>query len=137
MDPAAAFKSLATPWEGGDVDAFDDVMAPALRYHMPPFEDQDLASLKEFVAGFAQSFPDFSVTADDTIVEGDQIVYRWSCEATLSGESPVIPVPPTGRRTSATGTLLCRVADDRFVEVWHHGDWLGWLQKAGVIEGLG
>ncbi len=137
MDAASAFTSMVTPWKGGDPDEFDEVMASDLHYHMPPFDDLDLSGLKQYAAGFAQAFPDFSITLDDTIVDEDRIVYLWHCEATLSGASPVLPVQPTGKHTSASGTLVCHVANDRFDEIWHHGDWLGWLQKAGAIEGLG
>ncbi len=43
---------------------------------------------------------------------------------------------PTGKRTTATGCHICQWVGDRCVEVWHFGDWLGWLQKAGVMPSL-
>jgi predicted ester cyclase len=137
VDPAAAWTKLIEPWKGGDPSVLDEVVAPDLQYHMPPFEDQSLESLKQFAGGFAQAFPDFTIELDDTMVDGDRVVYLWHCEATLTGESPIVPVPPTGKRTDASGTIIGHVAGDKFDEIWHHGDWLSWLQKAGVIEGLG
>ena len=59
------------------------------------------------------------------------------CEATFSGESPMVPIPPTGRRTGASGTHVCHWSGGVVVEAWHHGDWLSWLQGAGVIPALG
>ncbi|MFN8108730.1 MAG: ester cyclase [Thermoleophilia bacterium] len=65
---------------------------------------------------------------DTTVAQGDSVAWLWHCEATFTGSSPVIPVPPTGRPTAASGTIVARLENDRVVELWHHGDWLSWLQ---------
>jgi predicted ester cyclase len=136
MDTATLWQTLLVPWRGGDPDALDDAMTPDVRYHVPPFGELDLNGVKEFAAGFALAFPDFRITLDDTVAEGDRIAYLFSCEATFSGRSPLMPMDPTGRATSASGTVLVRMRGERAEEIWHHGDWLTWLQGAGVIEGL-
>lgn len=137
FDVAARFETLAAPWMTGDFGGLDGVMAADVRYHVPPFADVDLAGYRDFVSAFRLAFPDFMVTADETIVEGDHSCHRWHCEATFTGESPMVPVAPTGRRTAATGTHVCHWRDGMLVEAWHHGDWLSWLQGAGVIPPLG
>jgi hypothetical protein len=46
-------------------------------------------------------------------------------------------VPPTSNATEASGAHIVHWQDGRPVEIWHSGDWLGWLQDAGVIPALG
>lgn len=137
MDPDRLWTTFVTPWTGGDPDVIDALADPALVWHVPPFADLDLAGLKEFAAGFALAFPDFEITVDDVVTAEDRIVHLWHCSATFAGASPLLPMPPTGRRTHGSGTIVAALDGDRVVEVWHHGDWLGWLEGAGVIAGLG
>ena len=84
-----------------------------------------------------KAFPDdFEVAIEEDLASGDVTVHRWSESGTYKGQSPLLPVPPTGKRATASGCHLCHWAGDRCVEVWHFGDWLGWLQKAGVMPSL-
>ena len=90
----AAWRDVASAWMTGEVGALDDHLAPDVRYHMPPVGDFDRDGIAAFIGGFRKAFPDFVVTLDDTVVEGDRVVWLWHCSATFSGESPVVPVPP-------------------------------------------
>jgi len=128
LDTEAAWRDVASAWMTGEVGALDDHLAPDVRYHMPPVGDFDRDGIAAFIGGFRKAFPDFEVTLDDTVVQGDRVVWLWHCAATFSGESPVVPVPPTGRRSEASGTIVARFDGDRATEIWHHGDWLSWLQ---------
>ncbi|MCD2197873.1 ester cyclase [Actinomycetospora endophytica] len=108
-----------------------------MRYHLAGFPDMDRASLKQFMAGFHQSFPDFSVTFEEDIVEGERSAHRWICTGTFTGAGGLLPGDPTGKPTTATGTHMVHWRDGRPAEIWHFGDWLSWLQGAGVIPALG
>jgi predicted ester cyclase len=95
---------------------------------MPPIGDMDRAGLVSFISGFRQAFPDFRVVLDETVTEGNRVAWLWHCEATFTGESPVIPVPPRGKPSAASGTVVAHFDNAVIVEAWHHGDWLSWLQ---------
>ncbi len=128
VDTGAVFEGIAAAWMDGDFSAVTDFVAADVKYHMPPVGDFDRDGLGQFITGFRAAFPDFQVTLDETIAEGERVVWRWHCEATFSGESPVVPVAPTGKRSAASGTIVARFDNGRIVEAWHHGDWLSWLQ---------
>ncbi len=123
-----AFGQIRDAWARGDFSGVSELMTADVKYHMPPIGDFDLAGMSEFVSGFRQAFPDFDVFVDETIAEGDLVSWLWHCSATFSGESPAVPMKPTGKPSAATGTLVARFEDGRIVEVWHHGDWMTWLQ---------
>ncbi len=128
VDTQAAFDGIGAAWMAGDFSGIDRLVAPKVAYHMPPVGEFDRDGLTQFIAGFRLAFPDFKVTLDETIADGDRVAWRWHCEATFGGESPVVPVPPTGERSAASGTIVARFEAGQIVEAWHHGDWLSWLQ---------
>ncbi|MDX1615939.1 MAG: ester cyclase [Candidatus Promineifilaceae bacterium] len=133
----AKWELAVEAWMNGNLDALDDVYSANVAYHLPPFPDMDLAGLKEFIVGFRMAFPDFQVVTDEHIVEGDSTAHRWHASGTFTGESPLLPVSPTNQPSTASGSLVCHWAEGKMIEVWHNGDWLGWLQRAGVIPPLG
>ena len=136
-DQAKLMRQLGEVWETGRVDEVDDLLPEDVTYHLAGFPDMDRAGLKQFMAGFHRSFPDFSVTVEEDLVDGERSAHRWHCSATFSGEGGLLPGQPTGQRTQATGTHVFHIRDGRPAEIWHFGDWLGWLQGAGVIRPLG
>ena len=131
------FTRFGDVWVTGEVDVLDELFPGDIAYHLPPFPDMDKEGLKQFIAAFHQAFPDFDLTIDEEVLDGETSVHRWSCRATFSGESTLLPAAPTGQSTDATGAHVTHWRDGRPVEMWHHGDWLGWLQKAGVLPPLG
>lgn len=131
------FDRVRGGWERGDVSSLDEVYSDDLVYHIPPFPDLDKAGLGDFMTGFHQAFPDFSVEQDELVVDGDTTVQRWHCSGTYTGRSPLLPVPPTGRSTRASGVLMAHWREGRISELWHFGDWMGWLTAAGVVPPLG
>jgi predicted ester cyclase len=117
LDTDGFWRDVGTAWTTGETGGLEKRIAPDVRYHMPPVGDFDRDGLVAFIGGFRQAFPDFEVTLDDTIAEGDRAVWLWHCGATFSGESPVVPVPPTGRRSEASGTIVARFEGDRAAEI--------------------
>jgi len=124
-------------WVTGKTHEVDNLLPRDVVYHLPPFPDMDREALKGFIAQFHQAFPDFTLSIDENIVEGDSSGHRWSCRATYSGESAILPTPPTGKPTQATGSHFVHWQDGQPIEIWHNGDWLGWLQGCGVLPALG
>ena len=134
----AKFRKFIEAWTRHNLGTVDEIMVPDVIYHMPPFPDfSGTEPLKRFITSFHQAFPDdFQLSFDEDLAAGDATVHRWNVSRTYSGRSPLLPGAPTGRRTTAAGCHICHWAGDRCVEVWHFGDWLGWLQKAGVMPPL-
>jgi predicted ester cyclase len=59
------------------------------------------------------------------------VVTRW--RATATHTSPVLGVPPTGRRLTVTGVNVARVSNGQIVESWFNFDLLTLLQGIGAI----
>jgi hypothetical protein len=137
-DFSAKMRRAVDAWNTDNANLLDEAYAADILYHMPPFPDLvGTEAQKQFIATFRAAFPDFHVDIDEDLVEGNRSMHRWHCQATYTGESSMLPVPPTGNQTTATGALIMHWQDGKVTEAWHFGDWLGWLQGAGVLPPLG
>jgi ketosteroid isomerase-like protein len=129
-----AMTRFVAGWEQGDVSALDEFLTEDLVHHAPPFPDMGRAELREFMTGFRTGFSEIQVRVHEDVVDGTTSVHRWTAEAVFSGTTQLLPgVDPTGNRTSAEGAHVLHWSGDKVSEVWHFGDWLGWLTKAGVL----
>lgn len=137
MAQASFFSRLAEVWCTGKVDDLDNLLPADVTYHFPPFPDMDRAGLQQFITGFRRAFPDFTVTIEHELVDGDHTAARWNCSGTFSGELPLLSASPTNKGFHTYGGHFVLWRDDRPVELWHNADWLGGLQQCGVLPPLG
>jgi len=86
---------------------------------------------KQYVRMYSTAFPDSHYTIEDMIAEGDKVVTRWTATGTHQGT--LMGIPPTGKQATATGIVIGRLANGKFVESWLNFDALGMLQQLGVI----
>jgi hypothetical protein len=118
-------------WNTQKAEIADEIAAPGLIYHVPPFPDLDLDGLKDLVAQ-AATMPGFQVDSHRAIVNGDWSAHRWTARGDWTSSSALIPGEPTGKTAVAEGAHICQWQEGRLVEAWHIGDWLGWYQTAGA-----
>ena len=125
---------LDEAWLNGNLDALDELYATDFVYHNAPFPDlEGLEASKQDIAGSREAFPDLQWTAHEIIAAGNTLVTRYTIQATHTGESPKIPVPPTGNQIEYVGCLVSHIEEGKIVEEWNYGDYLGLLQQLGVI----
>jgi predicted ester cyclase len=101
-----------------DLDALDRYCAAEYVDHNPPTPGSR-ATLPETKAAFAdwlRIFPDFAVTVEDQIAEGDRVVSRLRARATHRGEFN--GVPASGRTVEWDGIDIVRIVGGRVVERW-------------------
>jgi predicted ester cyclase len=94
-------------------------------------EARGLTSYRNVLSALFAAFPDLQVEILDTIAEGDRVAVRFSMSGTHMGDFQGIA--PTFRRISSTGANTYRVADDRIVEEWWHGDVLALMQQMDAV----
>jgi predicted ester cyclase len=75
--------------------------------------------------------PDFHVTIEDMVTEGDKVASRWTASGTHQGE--FLGIRPTGNHATWTGITIYRIADGKIVEAWWSKDVLALLQQLVVI----
>jgi len=66
------------------------------------------------------AFPDWTVTIEELVAEGDMVVDRFAIAATHTGS--VNGIAPSGRRIATLGMHMWRLADGRLAEGWYVTD---------------
>jgi predicted ester cyclase len=65
------------------------------------------------------------------VAEGDWVVHHWTATATHTGE--FMGIPATGRRFTAAGIVITRIADGKIAEQWRIVDVFGMMQQLGAL----
>jgi predicted ester cyclase len=129
---------LERAYASGDLQVLDGIYATRVVCHRPPLPDvEGLEVLKETASDLRSAFSDIDLSMQRIIVEGDAHAVLWTIQATHTGQSPVMPIPPTFRRVSVTGSTICFWAGGEIVEEWHHVNWLGLFRQLGVVPPMG
>ena len=120
----------------GNLDVADEIFDTNFVNHDAAHPELfDLESCKQWVATVRTVFPDFHVTIEDIIAEGDKVAVRYTTTGTHKSE--FMGIPPTGKQVRVTGMRICRFASGKMVESWANSDTLGVMQQLGVIPPMG
>jgi steroid delta-isomerase-like uncharacterized protein len=123
-------------WNGHDAEAFGEVYAENYVGHDPTGTHAgSLEQIKQSAAAVFAAFPDFRLTADAVIVEGDIAVKRWTAHGTHTGDW--MGIPATGKAVVTTGNNILRIVNGKIAECWAQSDALGLMQQLGVIPPMG
>jgi len=114
-----------------DLDALDGLMAADMdsntRFAHP---DGGLDGFKESFKTALASFPDYSITIDDQIAEGDKVVTRYTASGTQEGD--FMGVAPTGERIELVGIDIDQIEDGKIVAHWSEASLDDIMVKLGV-----
>lgn len=123
----------------GNNDAWDEMMAPDIVFHLlPGTEIKGLEAFKQFFAGATlQGFSERKFQIDEIIGEGNTTALRYTLRMKHTGFDPIAQVPPTGKEVVLKSYLFCHWKDGKIVEVFENVDMLSMLQQLGVIPPMG
>jgi predicted ester cyclase len=122
----------------GNLNAMDEIVTEGVILHRPPQPDiKGLEAYKQMIAGMRKAYPDLKFTIDELIMEGNTSALRWSFRGTHMGQSPSLPIPPTGKKVTLTGLIMIRTVNGKAVEEWEYLDMLGLMQQLGVAPPMG
>ena len=115
----------------------DELLTLESLNHDDPHEVGRVGSepLKGVVQMLTAAFPDFQMTIEDLIAEGDKVVVRITASGTHQGA--FMGMAPTGKRFTEAQMHLLRVVDGKVTEHWDVRDDLSMLQQLGAIPAPG
>jgi predicted ester cyclase len=96
-----------------------------------------LDGVKASMADMRSAYTDLRISYADMVAEGSNIAYRFTWAGKHTGQSPSLPIPPTGKEITLGGCILVHIVDGKIVEEFEHSDYLGFLQQLGVVPPLG
>lgn len=120
-------------WNGGNYDFIEETHGEDYVGHWfdPEGGDVDRDGLEAFVRAVRSGFPDFEMTVEFVLAEGDKAATGFTVSGTHDGE--YMGIPPTGTAGSSPGIMVHRFEDGEVVEAWAVWDALGQLQQLGVV----
>jgi steroid delta-isomerase-like uncharacterized protein len=112
---------------------WDELMSNDVIHHFnsAPEPIVGLKANKEFNASLFQGFPDIQHTIEETIAEGDKVVYRTTLKGTHTGE--FMGIPPTGKSVVINDFTLLRIVEGKIVEWWYDCNLLAVMQQLGLM----
>jgi steroid delta-isomerase-like uncharacterized protein len=124
----AIVRSMFEGINQGNLAVLDDYLAADFVTHaVPRGMPANGESHKRAVQLLHTAFPDYHVTVEDMIAEGDKVMARLTVEGTHRGD--FFGIPPTGKHVTWAAVDIFRFADDKWVEYWLSTDSLGLLQQ--------
>ena len=127
-------------WNEGALAAVDELVMPDFVNHSaPPGTPADRVGLMQTVATTRTTFPDFHVTVEELVAEGDLVVAHFTARGThqLAWEHPIIGrIASTGRPVQWRGVRLFRLTDGQVAATCVYTDMLALLQQLGALPGL-
>ncbi|MGH3064331.1 MAG: ester cyclase [Gaiellaceae bacterium] len=133
MDVKEIARRLAEdPWRG-KLDEVLEYVGDDYVAHIPgaPEPIRGKEGFRAFVTSYQTAFPEATITIDDQIAEGEQVVTRWTGRGTNTGE--LLGMPPTGKEITIRGITYGRIVDGKAREAWIIWDTLAMMQQLGVI----
>lgn len=117
-------------WNEGDVALADELYDPGyVRHHPIPSATTSLDDFKNTVISNRTVFPDYRLTFDEMIVEGNRIVVF----ATVTGTNtaPLGEVPATGKKIHMSGIYVYLMDNGKITEEWTYFNLLSYYQQLG------
>jgi|WetSurMetagenome_2_1015567.scaffolds.fasta_scaffold670369_1 predicted ester cyclase len=98
----------------GNLEVIDDYFADNFVRYDHNGQIMDRAGYKRMCTFIVKSIPDFHVTIDDMIGEGEKIAFRMTLTGTNTGA--VGPNPPTGKKVTYKEVYFARFEKGKVVE---------------------
>ncbi|MEX0626315.1 MAG: ester cyclase [Chloroflexota bacterium] len=101
--------------------------------------DEFMEGVAELVTRWRTAFPDFRISVEEVIVEGDRVVSVEILSGTHDGvyQSRIGPIAPTGTKVSWSRISIRRLDGARFVDGFFEEDEVGLLTQLGALTDPG
>ena len=133
-DLRAIKRHFFAEWNKGKTAALaeiDAIYTPNIVFHDASRDIQGLKDFKQAIGKVFDAFPDYRITVDDIIVEGDKTVTRYTVTGTHKGA--YMGIPATNKKVTLSAILIDRFVGGKVAEAWEMGDALGAMKQLGVV----
>lgn len=117
-------------WKPAGLDGAEKVISAHFTRHGSSGQFGGVPAFKRYVTHYLNAFPDLRFAVDDWLAQGEKVVVRYSFTGTH--EDSFMGVSSTGRKITAEGVAIYRIADGKLVEVWDFLDLFGIAEQLGV-----
>ena len=114
-------------WNEGDIDAVSELFAENYVGHFPTETRRGIESVRGFIRGMHEGFPDARITYELTVAEGEMVAVMARFRGTNRGH--LGDLEPTGRQVETINAFFSRIEDGKFAEEWVYLDTEGMMAQ--------
>jgi predicted ester cyclase len=118
-------------WSKKNPSLAGELLAPNCSVHTPNGDLQGIEGAALLYDIFATAFPDFRMTIDDIVAEGDRVAIRHTFAGTHNG--PFGGIAASGNRATVSGMMMFRCAGGKVAEARLTWDTLSLQQQVGAL----
>ena len=119
-------------WNKKNAALVSEVFAPNVSLRTPDGVIAGLDGASGLLEAYATAFPDFRITIQELLADGDRVILQWTFSGTHRG--PLADIPATGRQVSPPpGIAIIRVNGGKVIEGQFVWDKYALLQQLGVL----
>lgn len=117
-------------WNEGDLTIADGLYDQGyVRHHPVPSAKASLDDLKNTVMSNRSMFPDYTLSFDEIIPQGNRIIAFATVTGTNTGS--LTEMPATGKKIHMSGIYVYLVSDGKIAEEWIYFNLLSYYQQLG------
>jgi steroid delta-isomerase-like uncharacterized protein len=124
-------------WAQRKLETADKWFAPDLTFQTTiqpePFHGPD--GFREFYRGISGGFPDYDITIEDVVAEGNKVAMRFTFRGTNTGD--YFGIPSTGKPVTIRFIEIFTVRDGQIAEIYHVANVLDIMQQLGFLPKSG
>jgi steroid delta-isomerase-like uncharacterized protein len=125
MNPVNKFYQV---YNENALDMWEEAMSPSYVGHVNGQDVPNRETGKGFIQALLVAFPNINYTVNDTVIQGNKVVSRWSATGTHTGD--LFGMPPTNKDVNMIGITIFRIENGQIAELWDVWD------QAGLMEQL-
>ncbi|MGO4290089.1 ester cyclase [Chitinophaga sp. RAB17] len=101
----------------GDLQAFEEIVAPDFINHTGPVGNNDATATRDFIIKLLRpAFPDIQLEILDMIAENDKVVTHKAFTGTFS--APFLGQQPTGKKATLRIIDIVQLKDGKYIAHW-------------------
>jgi steroid delta-isomerase-like uncharacterized protein len=120
----------------GNLDLIDELYSPDIvREVLPMAPIVGRGAMRQYVQEIRTAYPDLHIEIEQILVDGNRTATSFVLTGTHEGQSPSVPIPPTGKKIRLRGAVIGLSENGKSVREVAYQDTLGLMQQLGVIPG--
>lgn len=127
----AILRQLTDAVNSGDMSVVNELVAENYVLHTSGGQEIGIEGYKQYLERIRNIYPDFHLTIEDMIAEGDKVAHRFTWRGRHRGGFQGID--PAGKPVTVKAIAVSRFADDKIAEEWTIHDRLGLYQQLEVV----
>jgi steroid delta-isomerase-like uncharacterized protein len=118
-------------WNKKNPALIGELFATDCAFHTPDGALHGQDGARQLYNAYATAFPDFRLSTDDILADGNKVVVRYTFTGTHKG--PLAAVPASGKPANVQGIAIVRLAGGKADEVRFVWDKFALMQQIGAL----